>query len=45
MDVVSDVLEDGAAGGKVVHSAEVDLGDAARYGRGMGEVRGAHAHG
>ncbi len=45
VDVVGDVLKDGAAGGEVARGAEVDLGDAARYGGGMGEAQGAHAHG
>jgi hypothetical protein len=34
VDVVGNVLEDGAAGGEVARGAEVDLGDAARYGGG-----------
>ena len=45
VDLVGDVLEDGTAGGEVAPGAEVDLGDAARYSGGMGEARGAHAHG
>jgi len=43
VDVVGDVLKDGAAGGEVVR-AKVNLGDAAQYGEGTGEARGAHAH-
>jgi hypothetical protein len=34
VDVFSDVLEDGAAGGEVARGAEVDLSDDARYGGG-----------
>ena len=45
VDLVGDVLEDGAAGGEVARGAKADLGDAARYGGGTGEARGAHAHG
>jgi hypothetical protein len=45
VDLVGNVLEDGAAGDEVKCGAEVDLGDAARYGGGVGEARGAHAHG
>jgi hypothetical protein len=45
VDLVGNVLEDGVAIGEAAYGAEVDLGNAAQYGRGTGEVQGAHVHG